>query len=787
MAFDGHQGAFANSLFPTYQRQVGVNAGGGNNGSATLPFISVPSVSLQEQDTVSYMPWSHNAHDDPYELINCVQSSIKSRKPTDNTDYDGETDLQGLVSNILDEADSQDSYYSEGGLPTCNPVWSPKTLRQELLQYFQSEAKTQHNPTFPPNYASREAVSKAQGQSMDKDVEEFCQQSNGLATNQQWLFNLSNRDKDSSTVRPQKLPPGLAMHNMGNAHPHTQIQESKYNNTSADKDRGTNLPVNNFPDFSDVFRPQSEMNSPCFDPYYEDLYVQSNARSISNEQCVPQDISQLVSSLQSFMAGEHDSLCRRDFPNMHKQTFGMLHEDGMVEQWKITSPAVSTQSTPALQTQKQLVGEFGVAQRERNGGVRKQTFKHDAFQDLPGFSSQTTEYFQQPEPFSASVNLPNQYQNKVTMQRENMNITMNHYSKHHIQQGQIQNKPQMQKEKKMVHTSSFLGEGFSTRPLTNTHMREEDKKPVFSQNPYFDIQGGMQSQRFDGENSMASSGNTQQYIPLTYPASDFRGHPSIPINFNFSSRPTLPYGSGAPGMDMCDMSGSESAAFKSYVSDMMTRGGESTYHGMASAMITSMVMNQGGPMIQLYFYLDECYEQWRCLEKERKRTEVILSKTFLGKRTAAVSSNTTIPKTPPNPTRVDHLIVKQIREQAKAASLLDRMECLRNIPLPINIHTALSRHHMAICITQARRKEEIANMSKHQQQRAHFTEDRDILLLVIALKDLAATTRKLRTALWCALQMTLPKPVKKQDHYVEKEATCREGYLSPFEGYSFKL
>ena len=33
----------------------------------------------------------------------------------------------------------------------------------------------------------------------------------------------------------------------------------------------------------------------------------------------------------------------------------------------------------------------------------------------------------------------------------------------------------------------------------------------------------------------------------------------------------------------------------------------------------------------------------------------------------------------------------------------------------------------------------------------------DILLLAVALRDLASTTRKSRTALWCALQMTLPK------------------------------
>lgn len=40
--------------------------------------------------------------------------SIAWRKPTEHIDCDGETDLQGLVSNILDEADSQESYYSEG-------------------------------------------------------------------------------------------------------------------------------------------------------------------------------------------------------------------------------------------------------------------------------------------------------------------------------------------------------------------------------------------------------------------------------------------------------------------------------------------------------------------------------------------------------------------------------------------------------------------------------------------------------------------------------------------------
>lgn len=63
----------------------------------------------------------------------------------------------------------------------------------------------------------------------------------------------------------------------------------------------------------------------------------------------------------------------------------------------------------------------------------------------------------------------------------------------------------------------------------------------------------------------------------------------------------------------------------------------------------------------------------------------------------------------------------------------------------------------------------------------------DTLLLGIALKDLAATTRKLRTALWGGLQMTLPKPVKRPDHDVDREATGTEESPAPFEGYCFRL
>lgn len=464
----------------------------------------------------------------------------------------------------------------------------------------------QHNPTFPPNHVSHDPFSKAQGQSVVRDVEEFFRHSSGLTANQQCFFNLPNIDRDSYTLHPQKQPPGLSLPNTGNTYL-SQIQQSKCDNMSAE--RGNSQHMNYFPELSEVSRPQSDMNIPCFYPYYDNHYSQSSTKPNITEQYVPKDINQLVSSFQSFIAGEHDSFRHGDFTNVHKQLLGMNHEDS-------TGPPMSTQSNPALQTQKQLVGGFGVVQKGI-GGVRKQTFKHDAFQDIPGFSPQNTEYFQKPKPFSGSLNHPNQYQNNRGMYREN--IPIRQYSKHHLQQGQMQNKikSQLQKDKKMMHMPVFWGDGISAKPLTNTY-REGEQKQALTQNPYFDLQGKMQSQKFDRENSIVSVGNTQQFMPLIYP-SDPRRHSSVPINSNFNSRGKLSYGGSAPGMDVCDMvSATDSTVFKSYVGDMMSHRGENTYHGMASA-VTTPLANQGGPVIQLYFFLDECYEQWRCLEKERKR------------------------------------------------------------------------------------------------------------------------------------------------------------------------
>ncbi|NXU48764.1 MEIOC protein, partial [Turnix velox] len=86
------------------------------------------------------------------------------------------------------------------------------------------------------------------------------------------------------------------------------------------------------------------------------------------------------------------------------------------------------------------------------------------------------------------------------------------------------------------------------------------------------------------------------------------------------------------------------------------------------------------------------------------------------------------------------------------------MERLRSSPLHANISTALDKHLEVIHVVQTRRKDEIVNASNRQRPgAARCQDDRDVFALALAIKELTLVTRKVRTILWCALQMTLPK------------------------------
>ncbi|NWU91519.1 MEIOC protein, partial [Upupa epops] len=86
------------------------------------------------------------------------------------------------------------------------------------------------------------------------------------------------------------------------------------------------------------------------------------------------------------------------------------------------------------------------------------------------------------------------------------------------------------------------------------------------------------------------------------------------------------------------------------------------------------------------------------------------------------------------------------------------MERLRSSPFHANISTALDKHLEAIHVVQSRRKDEIVNIFNRQRQGAPRDQgDRDILTLALAISEMSVTTRRVRTTLWCALQLTLPR------------------------------
>ncbi|CAJ0942812.1 unnamed protein product, partial [Mesorhabditis belari] len=169
----------------------------------------------------------------------------------------------------------------------------------------------------------------------------------------------------------------------------------------------------------------------------------------------------------------------------------------------------------------------------------------------------------------------------------------------------------------------------------------------------------------------------------------------------------------------------------------------------------SALTQRNSTAIELHTKLEECSEEYRQLEKERKQTEAELAKHNLGKKISS-SNGLPIPRLPTAPSRLDRLIVDFHREHARILTLLGKMEQLRGEPLPISVHNALMQLQRSVVILQnCRQAERTAILQTLRGELVRYDEEKETLVLASALSTVRKAALRARSANWVSLVSTI--------------------------------